>query len=238
MSETKLRVAICTAVWKRPEIFEMFAKGIHNLIKNCPDIEFEVIVAGSEGQKSKSMVLKHEFWYLEIVNDPLSIKMNSTVMLAKTLNVDYILGVGSDDVITPELMYLYKESMENRVDYIGVLDFYFYDTTSGKSSYWGGYREAYRKGHTCGAGRLISKRLLNLWNWQPWEARHSKILDTSIQEKLKHTPHTTKVFSLKQNNVYALDIKSSTNMTPFELWDNTIHIDTEIIKMKFPYIFE
>ena len=183
------------------------------------------------------MVSKHGFWYIEIPNDPLAVKMNSTVLLAKTLYVDYILGVGSDDIITPELMNLYKESMESRIDYIGVLDFYFYDTVSKKSSYWGGYREAYRKGHLCGAGRLISKRLLDKWNWQPWEVRHNKILDTSIQEKLKHTPHTTKAFSLKENGIYALDIKSSTNMTPFMLWDNTEYIDTAIIKEQFPYIF-
>ncbi len=233
-----MRVAIVSAVWQRPEVFEMFAKGIKHLISNCKDIEFTVIISGSEGEKSKSMVEKHGFIYIEMPNDPLAVKMNATVIRAREFNVDYILGVGSDDIITPELMYKYLEYMNSGIDYIGVTDFYFYDTVSKKSSYWGGYREPYRRGHTCGAGRLISKRLLNSWNWNVWDIKHNKILDTSIQEKLNRTPHSSVSFSLKDKGVFALDIKSSTNMTPFSLWDNTEYIDTTIIKTQFPYIFK
>lgn len=232
-----MKVAIVTAVWQRPEIFEMFAKGIYNLISNCKDIEFSVIISGSEGERSKSMVENHGFTYIEIPNDPLSVKMNACVLFAKNLGVDYILCLGSDDVISPELMNIYAQQMRSGFDYIGVTDFYFYDTVSGKSAYWGGYREPYRKGHTCGAGRMLSKRLLDLWQWQPWEIVHSKILDTSIQQKLNRTPHSSFVFSLIDVGVFALDIKSSTNMTPFQLWDNTQYMDSKIIKTQFPYIF-
>ena len=97
-----MKVAIVSAVWQRPEVFEMFAKGIKHLVSNCKDIEFTVIISGSEGDKSKSMVEKHGFIYIEIPNDPLAVKMNATVIRAKEYDVDYILGVGSDDVITPE----------------------------------------------------------------------------------------------------------------------------------------
>lgn len=232
-----MKVAIVSAVWQRPEVFEMFAKGVKHLVSNCKDIEFTVIISGSEGDKSKSMVEKHGFIYIEIPNDPLAVKMNATVIRAKEYDVDYILGVGSDDVITPELMNAYMDFMLIQTDYVGVTDFYFYDTISKKSLYWGGYRESYRKGHLCGAGRLISKRLLNIWNWQPWDVRHNKILDTSIQEKLNRTPHTSGAFSLKDKGVFALDIKSSTNMTPFSLWDNSEYIDTNMIKKQFNYIF-
>lgn len=234
--QQKFKVAIVSAVWKRPEVFEMFAKGILNLVNNS-DVDFEIVIAGSEGDTSKRMVFNYPFYYVEVPNDPLATKVNASVLRAKEFNPDYILCIGSDDIITPELMKCYVSYMVLNIDYIAVSDFYFYDTESDKAAYWAGYTEAYRKGHACGAGRLISKRLLDLWDWQPWDIRHNKILDTSIQEKLRNTPHTSKIFSLKENNVFALDIKSSTNMTPFQLWDNTIFIDTEIIKQQFKYIF-
>jgi hypothetical protein len=233
-----MKVAIVTAVWKRPEVFAMFAKGVKHLQENCPEIEFVVIVAGSEGWKTNKMVTDCGFLYIEIPNEPLALKVNAPVRLAGRLNVDYVLCVGSDDIITPELMELYIKHMRAGIDYIAVSDFYFYDTVTGKSLYWGGYTEPYRKGHACGAGRLISKRLLTIWGWKPWDIQHNKILDTSIQEKLKRTPHTNVVLSLKENNVYALDIKSETNMTPFNLWDNTVYINTDIIKKQFHYLFK
>ncbi len=233
----KLRVAIVSAVWKRPEVFEMFAKGIQHLIKNS-SIEFEVIIAGSEWDKSKTMVEKYGFTYIEIPNEPLAAKVNATTYACRNLNVDYVLCVGSDDVIHPDLMKEYEKHMRQGIDFIGVTDFYFFDTVSGKSAYWGGYRETSRKDHTCGAGRIISSRLLKLWDWMPWENKDSTVLDNSMQQKLKNTLHTIKIFSLKETGTYGLDIKSSTNMTPFKLWDNTEFINTQIIKEKFSYVWD
>jgi hypothetical protein len=233
--EKKLTVAIVSAVWKRPEVFELFAQGIKHLQKNS-NIDLPVFIAGSEGEKSKRMVRRHGFNYIEIKNDPLASKVNAPVQLAKTINPDYVLCLGSDDIISPGLMKEYEKEMRKGFDFIGVTDFYFYDTVTKKSSYWGGYRDPRRVGHTCGAGRLISKRLLDLWNWTPWETKDSKVLDNSMQTKLKNTPHSISTFSIKDRGVFGLDIKSSTNMTPFDLWDNTKYIDTSIIKKQFPFI--
>ncbi len=234
--QKRFKVAIVSAVWKRPDVFEYFAKGIHALTSR-QDMDFVVIIAGSEGAASMNMVASHGFTYIEIPNDPLSEKHNSTIMTAGQMGVDYVLCLGSDDVISPGLMDVYKEYMEAGIDYIGVTDFYFYDIRTGKASYWGGYRDS-RKGHTAGAGRLISRKLMSAWRWRPFEVKHSKVLDNSMQGKLKLTPHSEAVFSLKEKGVFALDIKSETNMTPFELWDNTSYIDPLIIKNNFPYLFK
>ena len=232
----KLKVAIVSAVWGRKEVFEMFAKGINHLIENM-DIEFHVIIAGSEWDESKKMVQKHGYTYIEIPNEPLATKHNSTTYACRNLGVDYILCLGSDDIISLELMKEYEIHMRNGVDFIGVTDFYFYDTVSKKSSYWGGYREKFRLNHTCGAGRVISNRLMKHWDFMPWENKHSKVLDNSMEQKLSEISHTKKIFSLKEKGLFGLDIKSSTNMTPFQLWDNTEFIDSQIIKEKFKYIF-
>jgi hypothetical protein len=195
-----------------------------------------VIIAGSEGKASRDMVVNRGFNYIEQPNDPLSNKMNATIFKAAEMGFDYCLCVGSDDIIHPSLMQVYKPYIESGIDYIGVTDFYFYDTKSKRAAYWGGYRERYRLGHTAGAARLLSHRLLSSWNFRPWEVKHSHILDNSMQDKLKITPHTEAILNMKQLNAFALDIKSATNMTPFELWDNTTQIDSADLLSKFDYL--
>lgn len=232
----KIKLAIVSAVWKRPEVFEMFAAGVHKLERTC-DMDITVIIAGSEGKRSQSMVERHGFKYVEVPNEPLATKVNAPMLIARHLKIDYVLCVGSDDIVSPGLMKVYESYMRAGIDYIGVTDFYFYDLTTKRAAYWGGYTDK-RKGHTAGAGRLISNRLLNSWNWQPWEIRHSKVLDQSMQEKLLHTPHTAATFSLKDKGVFALDIKSETNMTPFQLWDNTTFIPSEELKAEFPFVIK
>lgn len=232
----KKTIAIVTGVWQRPEVFEIFAKGVDHLIKNS-DFNYYVIVAGSEGERSRNMVESKGYIYLEVANTPLAAKMNATTIKASQLGCDYVLCVGSDDVIHPTLMNEYAKRIEAEIDFIGVTDFYFYDIESKRSLYWKGYREQYRKGVTAGAGRLISARLMNAWNWQPWENKHSHILDNSMEDKLKLLPGAkVETFSLQSTGSYGLDIKSSTNMTPFQLWDNTIEINSKDILSKFDYL--
>ena len=162
--------------------------------------------------------------------------MNAPLKIAKELGVDYVLCMGSDDILHPNTLLEYLKYMRSEIDFIGVTDFYFYDTTSRKSAYWGGYREQYRSGHTCGAGRALSAALLEKWDWTIWDIKNNTMLDSAMQSNLASTEHTSIYFSLKTKGLYGLDIKSSVNMTPFTLWDNTEFIDTDEIKNNFSYL--
>jgi len=254
-SDRKIRLAVVTSVWGRGEIFRLFCLGVEQLVKKCPDFEISLIVSGSFQQdnheegfviadslKHMDDILKHSdekptSVYIEIPNQPLAAKVNATTFAARKLGVDYVLCMGSDDIVSPELLNYYGTLMRKGVDFIGVTDFYFYDTTSKRSLYWGGYREQYRKNHTAGAARALSARLLDCWDWMPWENKDSHVLDKSMQDKLRITPHTIEVFSMKEKGLFAVDIKSSTNMTPFAKWDNSEFIDNELLKTHFKYIF-
>lgn len=239
----KLKFAIVTGVWKRPEVFEMFAESIHILKKTVTTAEIICIVAGSEGSRSRKMVERHGFIYIETKNDPLANKMNQTTLKARDLRADYVLCVGSDDIISPELFNRYLKSAQSKVDFLGVTDFYFYDTTTKRGAYWGGYRDS-RKGHTAGAGRLLSARLMQEFNWSPWQVKDSRVLDDSMQRRLaEFSKKGFKIssFNMRSEKLFGLDIKSAVNMTPFELWDNTYYLSAEEmaeLKTKFPYIVQ
>lgn len=230
----RIKLGIITGVWKRPEVFEMFANGVKEL-QSINGVDIVCIVSGSEGKRSKAMVEKHGFTYIEVPNEPLSHKMNVTALEAKEQGCTHVLCVGSDDIITKPLLKEYIKHIRTGYDFVGVLDFYFYDLVSKKSMYWGGYRDK-RRGHTCGAGRLISARLMDDWDWLPWVSKDSKYLDNTMQNRLMHTPFHVKTFSLKDKGLFGLDIKSSTNMTPFERWDNAKFIDSAIIEKQFAYL--
>ena len=222
-----MRIAMVTGVWRRPEVFEMFAKGVKHL-----GVDVDVIVAGSEGSRSRRMVEAKGFTYVEVPNQPLAAKMNATTMLAE--GYDYVICMGSDDILSPELMKHYLKYMNEGFDFIGIEDCYFYDLRTKRAAYWGGYRERYRQGVTAGIGRCISKKLMEKWEWQPWEVSDSKYLDNSMQGRISGKQVT---LNCKELGVYALDIKSVINMTPFKLWDNTSYIDAQIIRDNFKYLF-
>lgn len=231
-----MKITIVTACWKRPEIFVLFAKGVHHLIANTK-CKIEVVVAGSEGAASKKMVEKEGFIYVEHPNQPLASKMNAAMKRAKLTDPDYVLCMGSDDVVHPSLMKVYEKYMKQGIDFIAVLDWYFFDYTTGRCSYWGGYTD-YRIGHSCGAGRVISRKLMDKWQWSPWQDQHSSGLDNSMQRLIAQEKFSRITFSIKEHNAYGLDIKSSVNMTPFHLWQNTHLISTKEIKVPFKYLFE
>ena len=68
------------------------------------------------------------------------------------------------------------------------------------------------------------------WDWKPWKVGDDLMLDNSMQGRIRGS---VKTFSLKESGLMALDIKSSTNMTPFEKWDNAYFIDPKIITDTF-----
>lgn len=222
----EIKPVIVTGIWKRHEVFEIFAK-------HTKKLGIGVIVAGSDGKDSEAIVKKYGFHYIEIDNQPLATKMNATTLKAKELGYTHVICVGSDDLLSKELIDEYLKLMRKGYDYIGVTDFYFYEMESGKAAYWGGYRDRQRIGHTAGAGRVISNALLDEWDWLPWDDKDSKYLDNSMQNKLRSSLHPKTTFSLKEKGLLAVDIKSQVNMTPFELWDNTSYIDPKLITDNF-----
>lgn len=225
-SDEDIRLCVVTGMWKRPEVFKIFGKHYKKL-------GIDVIVVGSEGQTSKKLAESFGFVYIEHPNQPLGSKMNSTITEALKRGYTHVICVGSDDLLSQELIDEYVKLIKKGYHFIGVTDFYFYDIESGKAAYWGGYRELYRKNHTVGAGRVLSRKLIESWNGVVWDNSHPQHLDTSMQKNLSKSEYPKFIFSLKEKGLMAVDIKSDVNMTPFRLWDNTSYIEPQIITDNF-----
>lgn len=219
-------------MWQRPEIFKIFATQCLHLQKKYGNLE--LIVTGSESYRSKELALNHGFHYVEQANKPLGKKQNKSVLKAKQLGVDYVICVGSDDLISDKLYEYYLQQFGQGFDFVAPLDCYFIDMPTGNALYWGGYRNQ-NKGMTCGAGRALSKEVLKILDWQPWyDELYSDILDTGMDEKLKRIPHTRHTFYLKATKTCLIDVKSAVNMTPFDRWDNTMKIQSKQLLKQLP----
>lgn len=219
------KVCFVTGMWQRHDVFEMFAEGVKYLQDNLP-IDIHCCVAGSEFGKSRDLVLKyHNFHYMEIHNSPLCNKMNQAVQLARTLNPDYCLMLGSDDLIGLNLMRRYIEVMKSGIDFAYITDCYFFDVQSKKGLYWGGYIKPNNKGDAAGIGKLISKNLLDKIDWNCFPPGFDRILDTGFDKQLRNVKHSRQAINLKKEGLFALDIKSKTNMTPFAQWLNSEYMD-------------
>lgn len=230
-----MKIAIVTAIWQRPEIWDMFKQGVRRLRNQYSDVEVEVCVAGSEGIKSQNRCKEKWIHYIEMPNNPLGAKMNAASLLAKKTNADYYLLVGSDDIICNNLFDLYLDAADDNIDYTYLMDGYFFDTTTKLALYWGGYRQQRNIGRPLGAGRFLSKRLMEAMNFKCWyDVKLSGLLDQSMDEKMERIKHTKREIYCKDNNCMLLDIKSSTNMTKFAKWDNTEFINPMSITKHIP----
>ena len=149
------------------------------------------------------------------------------------LNVDYVLCLGSDDLISNSLLDKYIESMEFGYDFIGLLDCFIYDRLTNDLRFWVGYN-GIRIGETAGIGRCLSKRILDEFDWKPWVDAHDRGLDGTMFRKLKEMPHTEKVFGCLKDNIFAVDLKDSQSMTSFEHFNKYPKFNKELMFNECP----
>lgn len=103
-----MKLLIYLAVWRRPEITEICFMGITRLKDLYPIEAFAVI-------SEESMIPlceKYDIKYCFYKNLPLGEKLNYGLSQALKLEWDYLIGIGSDDLLKNELLDLYKPYME------------------------------------------------------------------------------------------------------------------------------
>jgi hypothetical protein len=211
-----VRIVILTAVWKRHELFEIFKMGVER-IKDNTDHEVILVTVGSEE-------IKFSENHLEYPNQPLSDKWQKGIEFVKDFDPDYVLFLGSDDLICSNLINTYSSEMEKGTDLIGLIDCYFLDSRNDKLSYWIGYTN-HRYGESIGMARMMSRRLLDKMNWKLWKSDLKKGLDGSMMKNLKRVEYTEKMFNCRKENIAALDIKTDLNVSNIKTYSNLYTLD-------------
>jgi hypothetical protein len=238
-SNKKYKVVVLTCTWQRPEITEIFVNCLLSVQEKTKSI-FEYVNIVIDSDNSNLNVFKdrtNDFTYHNFPNTPISNKWNYGVGLTKDIDFDYILFLGSDDIMDQNVMLEYHNKMKDGNDFIGIIDMYVFNYINNKLYYWSGYDEKTdRKGETIGLGRCLSKKTIEKLNYTPWALNINKGLDKTLNNNIKKI-QDLKVSKIKLTdfNGFSCDIKGNVNITKLTDYNRLlIEVNNETInKLNF-----
>lgn len=220
----------CTCKYKTVAVipcfgrFKLLQKTVERLY-NVNGIS-KVVLIGHEAQV-KEIADKTNSLYVEHANLPLGLKWNAGFKAAKSFNPDAVLFVGSSDWISQGWMPTALKYLPE-YDMIGKLGCHLLDihTVKGKRLVeWPGYGKGVRESEPIGIGRVISARILNLIDWEPFENERDNSMDYFMYKRI--LDKSGKIMIMPEH-VYSIAI--STN-----LWPNK-HMFEEHWKNRLPSV--
>ena len=139
-----IKVLCLTALWKRPEITEICFRGINRLRESMDITALAVHSGGFE-----EMCRKYDVIAVEHPNLPLGEKWNFGLKEALQYDWDYLLTLGSDDLLSGEIMDVYPWGEEAfGLNRCGVLN-----TLTGETA-------IFDNSYVIGAGRVIRRDVI------------------------------------------------------------------------------
>lgn len=124
-----MKLLVFLAVWKRPEITEICFMGLGRLRKKSR-LPIEILAVISE-ESMIPLCEKYNVKWTFYKNDPLGEKKNHGLDEAMKLDWDYLIEVGSDDLIKDELIELYSKYL-GKYEMFGTKDSVIIDSATGK----------------------------------------------------------------------------------------------------------
>lgn len=201
----RTKILIYLAAWKRPEITELCFKGIERLKKH-PDFDFEVLVVISE-EEMITLCVKYGYTYCMYENLPLGKKKNYGLSIAKMMQWDYLLEIGSDDLILNELLDDYKEMISKGDEFFGIADSAYINSRTGEC-------RRVKDKSTYGAGRMIKREAFSKVKWAPWTDRFNQGLDNNSIFNFQRAGVKYKRVAPREYPL-VIDVKSDENIWKF-----------------------
>lgn len=230
-----MKIVITTMIWKRPNIFRIWAVTVQRIIATFTEIDFEVLIAGSEGPKSKKIIDAWCWHYIETPNEPLGLKANLRLKACEKLKPDYVLFLGSDDIMSIKTFSFILKKMKQGFDEIAPMDLYIYNAPNRRLIYSQGYIN-HRKGERLSIGRVLHKNVLDRVKWSMWNNNRKIGLDGNSRNKLTGSVKNPYYYWLKEHDLMIIDIKTGINLSKFKLRNNHIVVQNAKLDEHFPEI--
>jgi len=159
-------------------------------------------------------------------NKPLGLKWNSAFQVARDFNPDAVVFVGSSDWISDNWFSVMQPYVE-AYGFAGVPGCYLTDINERiRLVNWKGYKgyRADRHDETIGVGRMLSRRLLDAIDWQPFNSLLDNSLDRSMKDNAKAAGFSD--YMVHDNSLKALSLSTDLWINKHKFWmhcDNKIH---------------
>lgn len=225
MVKDKYKILVFTPIYKRHEIVRLWHQGVLRLKNFWPEkIEVEVFAVCSN-KEDEALLKELNVNYCYTENRPLGKKHNNGLKEALKLDFDYLMQLGSDDVILPELLEYYLYWMQRGIPVFGVDKCYFTNLKTVRLFQL--LKDKYN--HLVGAARMIKREVLEKAKGQLWPDDFEKGLDFGSQMKMVNLGYAPFRVNIPESMV--MDIKSNINIWSYErIKNNSIPADRGVIK--------
>ncbi len=210
-----MKILILIPLWKRPEVVELCFKNIGWFrIMTSWSIEILAIISPED---PNIMELEELCWAYNIEkcyfpNQPLGEKHNAGINYAlQKFDFDYLMNFGSDDLIHPSISDLYQPYFNEKTPIFGINSLFFYDLDTKKTFFFKTYTEDY----AIGAGRMISRALLDKMKFRGIEMYENSIMRSCDGNSANRILSWTGVKNTVINCgkfPYIVDVKTATNI--------------------------
>lgn len=223
-------ITVCTAVYGRPRVFEVFCKNYSTLSPRP-----HVVVCGAFNDPCHVIALRYGFTYLPTeVNRPLGQKFN--YLFATTWEKfpsDYYMVMGSDDLMD-QVMWDYYQQFTGH--YLGLRDYWFVNMEDLKCMYWRGYPEGSKREYEpIGAARMIMHDVLTELRGEPF-SDHNDRIDYDWHNKVMNTGALFKPVLCAETGGISIDMKTAENQNTWKLFSNSELRTFDELQERSPYI--
>lgn len=203
-------LGIITINHNRPQILKLWTCQIKRLREQLGMFIPAVVVSGEE---DKSICNQYHVFHITQQNNPATEKWNKALSYMRTMGVDYVMILGSDDIISTEFVRKTMTEMAKNIDYIGCTVFYFF-CGQGLDR---GKLVKLDTPQTKGIGRTVSKRVLDLCDWRLWDVEKNWGMDAiATKNILKCNPTKAIIEDI------IVDVKTKDNLNSFKLWSKRL----------------
>lgn len=205
----------------RPEIVRLFLEGYKRLKNYHHEISLVCILSPVDDRFYNLLLRMCTDAGAECCifpNKPLGLKKIAGLKFAcKYFDFDYLMELGSDDIVNPELIDLYKPYMEKKFDFFGLSSLYFVNWETREAMFVKNYND----GQTFGAGRMLHRGSIITEELWPKDADCG--LDTAMTGILKDKGIRETVID-SGDKPMIIDIKSNTTINHWK------HLTGELVK--------
>jgi len=205
------KVLVFTPIWGRHKVVKIWKEGIDRINAYWPDM-FEFIPFAVCSTKEDVLFIESiGVNYTISDNDQLGKKHNEGLEATKNIEYDYIVQLGSDDVITNYYLHYAAHAMQNDYDVFGVDNLLFWSIAKKEGKL---FNISNGKNKVVGAGRFISKQAITECKFKLWIDDLQKGLDYVSQCKLETKGYDTHIIRTDETPV--IDFKTEVNIWKYD----------------------
>jgi len=220
------KILVFTPIWGRHEVVKIWKAGIDRINAYWPEmfefIPFCVVSTPEDYELIEGWGIANTY----ASNKDLGYKHNQGLAATMDIDYDYIVQLGSDDVICNDYLHYAAKAIQDGHDVFGVTDLLFYSLLKDEGKI---FHISNGKNKVIGAGRFISREVIEACAYTLWIDNVQKGLDYVSQCKMEAKGYQTQV--IRTGGIPVIDFKSGTNIWAYERFKGSPYSSEQLPKL-------